>query len=537
MDDNKTNLNPATNDQQAPGLDPQKLVDEALSTSTPVEPVVAPNPPTPPIEPAIPQETKAPEAPLPVPSEVVPPELLTVKVSDDLPLAFAPKVEPTVQATPEVAPPLNPPVPPTQAGNASLPPKKKSNILGILIGFFLLLGGVVGGYYAYTYLSKSEVPSIANVEDWTKDQCQNGCSPKNFKTKWVKDHCIATEESCDDNNGDGEDDNAMIEVACDNDPATTEVHCDCDGKPFCIKANNVTCNQAKQIKGCGITVGAGCSVKYVAPYTAKMCSCYKNKNDITGGPQTIYFDRTGWCDDKASPAESQDSSKPGADEGPKATTGLCALFYQDRCAGDGGGGGGAEWGCDNNGCWVNNFGPGCYVKRYSCPKAVSGSCQQGGEDPAKSYTFNKDCGKQQIDVYCDGADRDFRTKIYPADCGPSPKPSPTPSPKPSPTPKPTIACASISKAPTGPKLGESVTVTCKGTVSPPTTILNLTYQFRYRVGKLTEVESLPWIKLTANADKATFVADEPGVYQVQCRTCAKIGMFNVCEPKWGATPL
>ena len=130
---------------------PQELVDAALSN--PPVPTPPPTPPTP----TAPKVEPAPLAPT-----------IDMPVAEETPLAFVKPPAPTPPPTPPA--PADPVVPPAPVPSA---PKKKSSrtikIIGVILGIILLIVGLlIGGYYAYLSFGGAEIPTIAYITKFTR---------------------------------------------------------------------------------------------------------------------------------------------------------------------------------------------------------------------------------------------------------------------------------------------------------------------------------------------------------------------------------
>jgi hypothetical protein len=98
------------------------------------------------------------------------------------------------------------------------------------------------------------------------------------------------------------------------------------------------------------------------------------------------------------------------------------------------------------------------------------------------------------------------------------------------TTTPTMACTGLAQAPAAPAIGDKVTFTCSGTITPANAG-TLSYKFRYSVGTGA---------VTALANKTATTAELTiaacGDYKVECQTCATISGVLKCDPTWiGAT--
>lgn len=102
----------------------------------------------------------------------------------------------------------------------------------------------------------------------------------------------------------------------------------------------------------------------------------------------------------------------------------------------------------------------------------------------------------------------------------------------SPPSAPTMTCTGLTRIPnTTPKLGDKLTFTCAGTVTP-STAGTLSYKFRYSIndGAMIALTN----KTTTTAE---LVIDACGSYSVECQACATISGVKKCSPVWvGATP-
>jgi len=113
----------------------------------------------------------------------------------------------------------------------------------------------------------------------------------------------------------------------------------------------------------------------------------------------------------------------------------------------------------------------------------------------------------------------------PPDEPPDEPPGETPPPT-----TPVLACTSLSKNVIAPKIGDAVTFTCAGSVTPAGAT-TLTYAFRYRI------DAGAWTSLTPSATTASLTIASAGAYDVECQACGTIENASVCDPTWtGATP-
>jgi hypothetical protein len=111
----------------------------------------------------------------------------------------------------------------------------------------------------------------------------------------------------------------------------------------------------------------------------------------------------------------------------------------------------------------------------------------------------------------------------PASIAPSILPSPSPSPSPV---VPVLACTGLTNTPAAPVIGQTVTFTCAGTITP-TGAATLSYKFKYSLNDGAD-------QLLANKTNTT--AELPitacGTYSVQCKVCATIAGVLKCDPTW-----
>jgi|GEM_PF-3832255 len=94
----------------------------------------------------------------------------------------------------------------------------------------------------------------------------------------------------------------------------------------------------------------------------------------------------------------------------------------------------------------------------------------------------------------------------------------------------TMSCTGITKSPVAPALGNTVTLTCLGSVTP-STAGTLSYKFRYSIngGNFSTLSNT-----TPTTASLTIAAC--GTYAVQCQACATLNGVLTCDPVWtGAT--
>lgn len=118
------------------------------------------------------------------------------------------------------------------------------------------------------------------------------------------------------------------------------------------------------------------------------------------------------------------------------------------------------------------------------------------------------------------------TSSYCVANSPKPKPSDVATPKPSPSPISSMACTGLTASKTNPSIGDAVTFTCLGTVSPAGA--GISYKFRYSTDGGTTWNSLT--TKTGNTTEMKITAC--GSYTVQCQACATLNGVLACDPKW-----
>jgi hypothetical protein len=178
-------------------------------------------------------------------------------------------------------------------------------------------------------------------------------------------------------------------------------------------------------------------------------------------------------------------------------------------------------------CKAQKMGTGAYI----CREGVKGYSGNAACTNLNGVPFTGNlgcfCGTVQVDTGTGHTS-------YSSTCGcneETPPPSAPPSPSPSPS-APVMACIGITRNPaTGAiGIGDTVTVTCNGSVTPPTAG-TLSYKFRYSInnGAFTTLTNK-----TATTAELTVAAC--GSYKVQCQACATLNGVLTCDPVWtGAT--
>lgn len=513
-------------------VDPQSAVNAALGGTVNPEPTPpTPTPPPPPIPATDPVTPPAPPTPPPTPP--TPPEPVAVPVppsapeapiepapamSPDLPLAFAkPASDQKTEAT--TVPPA--PTLPVEA------PKKKGKlgvILAGILGLFIVLGGSVFGYLYYTENLPPSKSTVANIQTQypTKESCVGVCD-NNRLLRWdaKNGRCEDSGKACDATTS--TDATGITKDKC---VGGNLAWCEgCGGYCMRFAAGSVGCQRMSALKcGEGIVTGASCS-------TTKNSQFFKPCNCENG---TFYFDSDGICNSK----DAVGAVNPAYYD----TYGLCATeAAKAGCGGGGTGGGGTgtiscNYVCNNSGCTCNSGQ--CQVYHWKCDRIsnLSGGCQDGTPKIGQSASFSASCGAEQIDVVCNGASIDFRSKVNSVACtNPSRPPtvitSPSPSPSPSPSTTTAMSCTGISKNVATPEIGDKVTFTCAGSTTPASLGISLAYNFRYNIN------SGNWQTLAnKTSTTAELSVDACGTYAVQCRACLTTAGTTTCDPVWqGAT--
>lgn len=479
--------------------DPQAMVDAALNTPTSTQPTPPPPDPTP--TPTTPT-TETPVVPAPIPTPT--PDAPAVAMGDDTPLAFVEK--PTVTATaqegaqttgetvpPNVGSSYLPPTPPSASGTNPVvdSPQKKSGskITMLILGFVALLGVLGGvGYYGYALYGTADPVSIAAISSYTKEQC-TGCSRpqdggwlvwRDGQCK-VSGICNSTAPGGDSKNTE---DPAVQEIASLGKAAcqttTGAQWCesvDSKGTPygFCMKndGSQGSCNNRAVELGYTIMIGK------------VTCECLGENEDGScqqwgGSPELL-----------ASIGQNTTlSAETKAQQ-------LTEIYNQCK---DGG-----------------NF-TGAGTESFICAPGVTGACTALNGKPFTG-NLNCFCGTVQVDT------PNGHTS-YSSTCGCN-QTSTSPSPSPG---SPDLACTGLTQAPVAPAIGDKVTFTCAGTITP-TTAGTLTYKFRYSINNAAPT---PMVNKTATTTELNISAC--GEYKVECQTCATIAGVLKCDPNWvGAT--
>ena len=488
---------------------------------------------------------------------------ITPAMGDDTPLAFASKPDMTATTTnvgSSYLPP-NPTPTPSTATVASEPVKKKvkSKMMMLVLGLISLMGILGGvGYYAYYLYGTVNPVLIAGVAENDKDSC-DGC----YKGGWLRwDNATQT---CKHTGICGSDVPGKDTEPPDNPapppsekPAPGDGNCG-TGYAYCggaidkcvshaaLAAAGGGCNKyGEEVYGIPTTYGANPGRGACTPEQLSSGATQCEPEEC-GGTQTYCFDRPGSCT----------SNKIVRNDGSVVDMGLCGLvgstngttgkFQEypslfctqqdvnnqvDGCAvaGDLK----YSYSCGINGCETDDSQ--CKVVRYSCSGTANNeSCVDtstnyiaGSMTSGNSINFTNQCGTvQQIDVMCGPTGYKMsRTRINPpCETGENPPPSAPPG-------TPTMACTGLTRSPNtaSPAIGETLTFTCAGTVTP-STAGTLSYKFRYKIGSgaLT-----PLTNKTTTTAELTLAAC--GTYTVECQACTTLNGVLTCDPQWiGAT--
>jgi len=495
-----------------PITDPQAAVDAALGKTEPVTPPVVPPvvPVTPPPlgTPTIPTPPLLPSTPAPVPPTNNPP----IKMNDETPLAFVAKPKPAVEVEAKIseAPPAAPLPPVTPAPPNETKPAKsgKKKVLMSIIGIFLLLAGLGGGYYFYNNYFSPEAVKIANIQTQypTRADCEGACDNGRL-LRWdsKNDRCEDSGKPCT-----GEGTNEQLHstvVPC---GTTNSVQCSgCGG--FCILPVDKTCNQMA-IEKCGESpvFGASCSTTKSSQFF-KECNC---------GGTKYYFDSDGICNSQ----DAQGTVDPSYYD----DYGLCAVA-DNGCSGTPNEPGevtSCDFTCNSNGCSCTTNRNDCQIYHWKCDRIdnLGVGCQDGTPKVGQSATFNASCGSEQIDVMCHGDSVAFRTKVQTTACGKNPGASTTAAYS--------MSCTSLTKNVASPIVGSKITFTCAGATVPAAGASLLKYDFRYNI------DSGSWTTLAnKTSTTAELTVAACGTYSVQCRACVTYQGTTQCDPIWqGATP-
>ncbi len=487
----------------APLPDPQAMVDAALSTpatatttTTTTESTTLP--PTPPVAPA-PSMPTVPPMPEPLVPPTLPPTPTNVAMGDDTPLAFVtPPPTTSTTTTTTTTPPVDgaaplPPVPPAPTGSEQ--PKKKGSVIkkvvGVVAGVFLLVLSVgFGGYYAYLNFGGAEIPTVAYITKFTRDEDGNVIrNPAYEKLSGVAKEVNDDERDQDlgigDYAPDPKIDAASNQSAC---GAAGGTWCDYG---FCLKSDGTEggCNNKAIELGYAVSYGANWSSTPKAGYT-KSCTCY-------GSPR--YFDKDGVCG-------GGDSSDPSGYTPETLKTGLCSI---------------TDLAPTNDGI-ADRINDGAGSNYCAGMFDTSGGCQKTGVPP-NSKCF---CGTIQID-----SGHGFESTTMKCGCDKEEKTTTTVVE--SPPPAPVLACTGLTYTPTTtPVIGTQMTFSCEAADTPAGSI-KFSYEYRY------SINNGAWKTMATDRTlkpKGSLTIAACGTYKVECRACGSINGVNVCDPVWvGAT--
>lgn len=494
---------------------------------------------------------------LPDPQATVDAALGNAPIKDETPLAFAAPTLNALPPTPPTIPPQTPmpepapstessylpPVPPAPLNNPEpeLQPKKKSKIMLVVLGIFGLFGVLsAGGYYVYTQMAKTgQIAYTGPGYDFSETECPKHCDGGK-ELEWKGQYgCRMSIRACNGGSTNppaGAPRKTCTGGVCSCEPSNSYAYCG-GCVDSCIPFSDLVnggCN-AYVSKHCGTPInlgGAKCttdSAVAAANKWTKFCNgspaIDNNGYDNTScGGTNYYFSIGGYCNkDSNGTAVGLCATAPGCVDNSTPSNPDPTRKYT----------------CDANGCSIlganyNTSGnsQSCYVLRYSCPdinKDYSKGCMENKEGPAKSFTFNKTCGVQQIDVVCPNSVDNFVSRKNTTSCGlASSNPSAPPSAPPSTPPNtPVIACTGLTQTPaTTPVIGNTVTFTCAGTITPATAG-TLSYKFRYSIDG--GADQLLTNKTTTTAELTISAC---GTYSVQCKACATISGVLTCDPIW-----
>lgn len=493
--------------------DPQASVDAALGSlpPTPVAPAPVMNAPMgdeTPLAFAAPTLNAMPTTPTPTP-EPLPTQAPAMPVAPVSPIApEAPKLEPM----PSVGSSYLPPVPPAPISTPPVEdkPKKKSKLMLVIIGIFAMLGVLgAGGFYAY----KQVVPQsnkvavvnpkpVAKVKPKDADQAScNGCSKaqdggwlvwRNGECKvtgicnstsaagTAKDTEVPNTETTLNNKGACEG-TGLGYVWCSSVDSTGKAYAFCNTK-------GIGCNQAAVEEGYTIQLGiVKCRCKNTNP-TSKVCTEYEaDINDPAYQGVTL---ATITAVNSQCKAQAMGTGSFICREGVKGYSG-------GQCTADNGSPFNGNLGCFCGTVQVDT-GTGHTSYQSTC------GCQQNNPETHKSCnTTTKVC--ETVDG--PGAD----TCATDANCV---------------TAAPVLACTGLTNTPAAPVIGQTVTFTCAGTITP-TGAATLSYKFKYSLNDGAD-------QLLANKTNTTaeLAITACGTYSVQCKVCATIAGVLKCDPTW-----
>ena len=410
----------------------------------------------------------------------------SVPMNDETPLAFvAPEPSAPVNE-PTVIPPAT--IPPAPEFVAPIP-KKKSKILLVVVGIMALLGALgVGGYYAYQSLSPSS-NEIAKVSTKKPKDIENKADCDGESNGgwlvWRNGECKVTGISgSPDKDGDGVGDK---DTANPNDPvvnATNESACTSSGKgqwcasvdsngksyAFCMKNDGTQGNCNNRAVELGYTIQSG------------IVKCVKD-------PTNTYY--------IPDPAMNYNNTVAGV-----GTIDGVTVYQQVEKQ-----------------CYDQKMGTGSWLCKEGV-KGYSGGVCTGLNGVSITAIPKCFCGTIQVDTGTGHVS-------YKSACGCDKTEKTTVDSTTTTTDSPTMACTGLTRTPvTAPSVGQAVTFTCSGSVTP-STAGTLSYKYRY------SLNSGAYLPMTSNV--LTIAAC--GSYSVQCQACATLNGVLTCDPTWtGATP-
>lgn len=401
---------------------------------------------------------------------------------------------------------------PPQTDKTKTPGKGKKLIMAFL-GFLLLLGGVVAGYYYYN----AQTPQIAAVKDLSKEDCETyGCWDDRYSLYWNNDEQACkkqVDDSCSTGGGGGrglspgdcgyQDDSE----ACFVDTSEPQ-NCRNLGKEnktgICYRNNEICCNA-------GSSGGGGGDGSEDGTITGGTGRC--NSNGCTGNVSNPEcFVLRYHCDSNGlgGGRGCQDNQTGGPTYGTLTFNSTCGTEQIDvYCEGEVGLGDfvtkvyNSSCGTTTETHSVCNFNNQC-VERDG---AGSDQCSRNSDCVTETHSV---CNENDQCVEVDGAGSD--------QCGDDSEC----------VESETLACLSISQDSVTPQLGDAVDFVCAGSHSGGG---DLTYQFRYRID---DGEFAPSVAI---ANATTISVSQVGVWEVQCRVCGSVNGSALCSSTWiGTTP-
>lgn len=497
-----------------PIADPQAAVDAALE---PVPPAVTP-----------------------VDPPVVPSSPSSVPMSDETPLAFVTPEPITSVNEPAVIPPVTT-IPPATIPPAPEPvinkPKMKSKILLVVVGFFALLGALgVGGYYAYLSFGGAEIPTISYITKFERVNGKVVLNPNYTKDLVIKndkgDYVSNESERAKDL---GLPDPNVVEVKT---KGTDESNCNgCLNGGWQVWRNGeckITgiCNSGVAGKDTANPMGdpvANATTESACTSTGKGQWCASVDSNGKSYAFCMKNDGSqGNCNNRA--VELGYTIQLGIVKCVKDPTNTYyipdpAMNYNNIVGGVGTIDGVTVYKQVEKQCYDQKMGTGSYICKEGV-KGAGGVVYSGGactELNGKKFTGTLGCfcGVVQVDTGTGHTS-------YSSTCGCDKTEKTTVDSSLTPTDTtPTMACTELTRTPvTAPSVGQAVTFTCVGSVTP-STAGTLSYKYRY------SLNSGAYLPMTSNV--LTIAAC--GSYSVQCQACATLNGVLTCDPTWtGATP-